>query len=50
MPGVVAGPLWKKKGCREESMTKVGLYALGKPTTLESNQRLHGEKLDTFRR
>gem|GEM_PF-2892661 len=32
--------LFKKKGCKEESMTKVGLYAIGTSTTLESNKRL----------
>src|SRR5262247_1971691 len=32
--------LFKKKGCKEESMTKVWLYAIGTSTTLESNKRL----------
>ena len=30
----------KNKGFREESMTKVGLYAIDKSTTLESNKSL----------
>ena len=30
--------LLKKKGCKEERMTKVGLYAIGSSTTLESNK------------
>ena len=30
--------LLKKKGFKEESMTKIGLYAIGKSTTLESNK------------
>jgi hypothetical protein len=30
----------KNKGFREERMTKVGLYAIGKSTTLESNKSL----------
>src|SRR5262249_13810452 len=30
--------LFKKKGCKEESMTKVRLYAIGTSTTLESNK------------
>jgi hypothetical protein len=30
--------LLKNKGFREESMTKVGLYAIGTSTTLESNK------------
>jgi hypothetical protein len=30
----------KNKGFKEESMTKVGLYAIGKSTTLESNKSL----------
>ena len=30
--------LLKKKGFKEESMTKVGLYAIGTSTTLESNK------------
>jgi hypothetical protein len=30
--------LLKDKGFREERMTKVGLYAIGKSTTLESNK------------
>jgi hypothetical protein len=32
--------LVKKKGCEEESMTKVGLDAIGTSTTLESNKSL----------
>ena len=32
--------LLKNKGFREESMTKVGLYAISKSTTLESNKSL----------
>ena len=32
--------LLKNKGFKEESMTKVGLYAIGKSTTLESNKSL----------
>jgi hypothetical protein len=32
--------LLKKKGFREERMTKFGLYAIGKTTTLESNKSL----------
>jgi len=32
--------LLKNKGFREESMTKVGLYAIGTSTTLESNKSL----------
>jgi hypothetical protein len=42
--------LLNNKGFREESMTKVGLNALGKTATLESNKSPHGEKIDTFRR
>src|SRR5262245_33106607 len=30
--------LLKKKGFKEESMTKIGLYAIGKSKTLESNK------------
>jgi hypothetical protein len=30
--------LLKNKGFKEEGMTKVGLYAIGKSTTLESNK------------
>ena len=30
--------LLKNKGFKEESMTKVRLYAIGKSTTLESNK------------
>jgi hypothetical protein len=30
--------LCKKKGCKEESMTKVGLDAIGTSTTLASNK------------
>jgi hypothetical protein len=30
----------KKKGCKEESMTKVGLDAIGTSTPLESNKSL----------
>jgi hypothetical protein len=30
--------LFKNKGLKEESMTKVGLYAIGTSTTLESNK------------
>ena len=30
--------LLKNKGFREEGMTKVGLYAIGTSTTLESNK------------
>jgi hypothetical protein len=33
--------LLKKKGFREERMTKFGLYAIGKTTTLESNKSLN---------
>jgi hypothetical protein len=32
--------LLKNKGCKEESMTKVGWYAIGTSTTLESNKSL----------
>jgi hypothetical protein len=31
----------KKKGFKEERVTKVGLYAIGTSTTLESNKSLH---------
>jgi hypothetical protein len=34
--------LLKKKGFKEESMTKVGLYAIGTSMTLESNKSLPG--------
>ena len=34
--------LLKKKGFKEERMTKVGLDAIGKSTTLESNKSLVG--------
>ena len=34
--------LLKNKGFKEESMTKVGLYAIGISTTLESNKSLRG--------
>jgi len=48
IPGAYA-PIWsdkhnsflrllKKKGFKEERMTKIGLYAIGKSTTLESNK------------
>jgi hypothetical protein len=30
----------KKKGFKEERVTKVGLYDIGKSTTLESNKSL----------
>jgi len=33
----------KKKGFKEESMTKVRLYALGTSTTLESNKSVFGK-------
>jgi hypothetical protein len=36
--------LLKHKGFREENMTKVGLYAIGTYTTLESNKS-HSDKL-----
>jgi hypothetical protein len=36
--------LLKSKGFKEESMTKVGLYAIGKSTTLESNKSLEGKE------
>ena len=32
--------LLKNKGFKEERMAKVGLYAIGKSTTLESNKSL----------
>jgi hypothetical protein len=32
--------LWKNKDFKEERMTKVELYAIGKSTTLESNKSL----------
>jgi hypothetical protein len=32
--------LFKNKGLKGESMTKVGLYAIGTSTTLESNKSL----------
>jgi hypothetical protein len=32
--------LLKKKGFKKESMTTVGLYAIGTSTTLESNKSL----------
>jgi hypothetical protein len=32
--------LLKNKGFREERLTQVGLYAIGKSTTLESNKSL----------
>jgi catechol-2,3-dioxygenase len=32
--------LWKTKDFKEESMTQVGLYAIGTATTLESNKSL----------
>jgi hypothetical protein len=34
--------LLKNKGFKEERRTKVGLYAIGKFTTLESNKSLNG--------
>jgi len=34
--------LLKKKGFKAERMTKVGLYAIGTSTTLESNKSLAG--------
>jgi hypothetical protein len=34
----------KKKGFKEESMTKVRLYALGTSTTLESNKSAAGKQ------
>jgi hypothetical protein len=37
--------LLKKKGFKEESMTKVGLYAIGTSMTLESNKS-HLKNLD----
>ena len=33
--------LLKNKGFKEERMTKVGLYAIGTSTTLESNKSLN---------
>jgi len=36
--------LLKKKGFKEERMTKVGLYAIGKSTPLESNKSLRVDK------
>src|SRR2546430_10478170 len=38
--------LLKNKGFKEESMTKIGLYALGKSTTLESNKSLGDKQFD----
>jgi len=35
----------KKKGFKEESMTKVRLYALGTSTTLESNKSERGYQI-----
>jgi hypothetical protein len=32
--------VWQNKGFKEERMTKVGFYAIGKSTTLESNKSL----------
>jgi len=34
----------KKKGFKEERVTKVGLYAIGTSTTLESNKSLNVKK------
>ena len=34
--------LWKNKGCKEENMTQIGLYAIDTSTTLESNKSLRG--------
>jgi hypothetical protein len=34
--------LLKNKGFKEERMIKVGVYAIGKSTTLESNKSLEG--------
>jgi hypothetical protein len=34
--------LLKNKNCQEESRTRVGLYAIGTSTTLESNKSLPG--------
>jgi hypothetical protein len=34
--------LLKNKGSKEERTTKVGLYAIGKSTTLESNKSHYG--------
>ncbi len=34
--------LLKTEGFKEESMTQVGLYAIGTSTTLESNKSLSG--------
>jgi hypothetical protein len=36
--------LLKNKGFKEERMTKVGLHAIGKSTTLESNKSLSGKQ------
>src|SRR5215467_506639 len=41
--------LLKHKGFREENMTKVGLYAIGTSTTLESNKSLPGRPAATKR-
>jgi len=38
----------KKKGFKEESMTKVRLYALGTSTTLESNKSVFGKASGGF--
>jgi hypothetical protein len=38
--------LLKNKGFKEERMTKVGLYAIGKSTTLESNKSLRQMRLE----
>jgi len=35
----------KKKGFKEERVTKVGLYAIGTSTTLESNKSLYPRSL-----
>src|SRR5215467_15143628 len=37
--------LLKNKGFKEERMTKIGSYAIGKSKTLESNKSLHGYQL-----
>src|SRR5713101_2948585 len=37
--------LLKNKGFKEERMTKVGLYAIGKSTTLESNKSQAGMRV-----
>ena len=41
--------LWKHSDCKEERMTKVGLYVIGTSTTLASNKSLRRSDVSRLR-